>query len=142
MYQQPDRPPDLHREIADWLAHYPQWYLRPAEPAEDDEFYYLWMPSYRIATASEIAEEIVNDPALRAVLGFLISPPGAAIEQSVARTWLTPWQAQLLTDGLTQAWKIVLDQNRPVWQRADVLVGTVLLLTIVGLAIMAGRKAT
>jgi hypothetical protein len=63
------------------------------------------------------------------------------IEQAVAQLWLPPLEAELLTDGLTQAWRIVLDQNRPVWQRADVLAGTGMFLAIVGMAIWANRHA-
>ena len=39
------------------------------------------------------------------------------------RLWLPDWQAQLLTAALTHAWRTVLDQNRPIWQRTEVLVG-------------------
>lgn len=59
--------------------------------------------------------------------------------------YLPDWQAQVLTSALTRAWKIVLDENRPIWQRADVLVGIgiglvlLLALTSLGLSPRIGR---
>jgi hypothetical protein len=141
----PYQSPDLRSEVARWLAHTPEWYLRLAPADEDDQsadFYStFYAPSYRYAAAEEIAAEIVSNPELREGLGFLASPPGQLIEQTVAQLWLPGPQAQLLTDGLTQAWKIVLNQNRPAWQRADVLVGTVLFLSLIGLVIWASRDS-
>lgn len=42
----------------------------------------------KTATADEIAAEIVSNPELREALGFLASPPGQLIEQTVAQRWL------------------------------------------------------
>ncbi len=138
----PRYPPYLHREISHWLARNRTWYLRPLEYGEDDQYAVSWMlPAYRHADASEVAEHIVNDPELREALSLLASPPGQAIEQAVAQVWLPPLEAELLTDGLTQAWRMVLDLNRPVWQRADVLAGTGIFLAIAGIAIWANRHA-
>src|SRR5260370_11192882 len=98
-FQQPQRMPDLRSEIWRWLSRHPNWYLRPLEPSEDDQFAIFGTQSYRHPTPSEVAAEIVNDPALREALGFLASPPGQAIEQAIAQIWLTPVQAELLTAG-------------------------------------------
>src|SRR5258708_18550849 len=140
-FQQPQRMPDLRSEIWRWLSRHPNWYLRPLEPSEDDQFAIFWTQSYRHPTPSEVAAEIVNDPALREALGFLASPPGQAIEQAIAQIWLTPVQAELLTAGLTQAWEIVRDENRPSWQRAEVLAGGGLVITPIGVPIWPGRNA-
>jgi hypothetical protein len=139
---QPRCPPYLHREMSQWLARNRGWYLRPLEYSDDDQYAVSWMlPAYRHADASEVAEDIVNDPELREALSLLASPPGQVIEQAVAQLWLSPLEAELLTDGLTQAWRIVLDQNRPAWQRADVLAGTGIFLAVIGMAIWANRRA-
>lgn len=45
---------------------------------------------------------------------------------------LTPAEASLLTDALTMSWKTVRNQNLPVWKRADFLVGTVVVLLVIG----------
>lgn len=139
---EPLRLPYLHHEIGRWLEANPAWYLRPLEHDAGDQYDIFWMqPAWRYAGADEVAAHIVDDPALREILGFLVSPPGQAIEQAIARVGLSPLQAELLTDGLTRAWRIVLDQNRPVWQRTDVLAGTGLILAAIGTAIWAGRRA-
>lgn len=96
-------------------------------------------PLNRRAEADEISSEIVNDPNLREALTILASPPGEAIEQAIAQVWLPGWQAELLADGLTRAWKIVLDQNRPLWQRVDVLLAAGLFLGLAGIMILANR---
>jgi hypothetical protein len=137
------QPPDLHSEVARWLARTPEWHLRlaPADQADQSPIFYspFYTPSYRFATADEIAAAVVSNPELREVLGFLTSPAGQLIEQTVAQLWLTGPQAQLLTVGLTRAWKIVLNQNRPAWQRADMLVGALFFLGLVGLVIWTSR---
>lgn len=96
-------------------------------------------PSYRWATADEVAAaENVNSPALREPLGFLASPR-QAIENAVARLYLPEGQASLLTDALTLAWKTVLDWNRPAWQRTEVLVSSMTVIGFIGLLLWAGR---
>jgi hypothetical protein len=133
------RPSDLHLELRRWLARNRGWYLRQAQP--DSDVAISWTPAYRYASSDEVAAAIVDDPALRQALIFLSSPPGQVIEQAIAQLWLHPWQAELLTDGVTRAWKIILDQSRPVWQRADVLAGTGVALAVIGVAIWASRHA-
>jgi hypothetical protein len=134
--------PDLAQEVRHWLARNPAWYLRDRAVSEDYGVDAYWISTSRYATSSEIAADIVNDPGLRDALGFLASPPGQTVEQAVAQLWLPPITAQLLTAALTEAWKIVLNANRPVWQRAEVLAAAALLLTIVSLAIWANRTTT
>jgi hypothetical protein len=111
--------------------------------AGDDQFASGWIftlgPSPRSATAEEVAAELVDNPAVREALGLLESPAGQALEEAVARVYLPGWEAELLTDALTIAWKTVLDQNRPVWQRTEVLIGALLLLGVVGLIMFGGR---
>ena len=127
-FQPPYVPPGPSSEIGRWLMQNPNWHLRTETASDDESFVYLYMaPSYRYATADEIAAEIVSSPALRETLGFLASSQGQSIEEAVAGLWLPDWQAALLTDALTLAWKTALDQNRPVWRRAE-LVGALALI--------------
>jgi hypothetical protein len=110
-----------------WLRSNSSWHMRQDWPEEDDtQFAVYWLmpvPTLRQASADEIAADILNDPALREALGFLASAEGQTIEDAVMRLWLPGWQAQLLTAALTRAWQTVLNQNRPIWQRTEVLVG-------------------
>ena len=127
-FQPPYVPPGPSSELGRWLTQNPNWHLRTETASEDEPFVYLYMaPSCRYATADEIAAEIVSSRALRETLGFLASSQGQSIEEAVAGLWLPDWQAALLTDALTLAWKTILDQNRPVWQRAE-LVGALALI--------------
>ena len=66
---------------------------------------------------------------------------GQAVEKAIAGLWLSPAQATLLTAALTQAWKTVLNQNRPWWQRLDVLIGTLAGIVFLGLIIAASRDS-
>jgi hypothetical protein len=115
---------DLAGHLRTWLHYNSGWYLRQDQPDDDDQFAIFWTPPpLRHASPEEIAADIVNDPALREALGFLTSRDGQLIEDAVLQQWLSDSEAQLLTGALTQAWQIVLNQNRPVWQRTEVLVG-------------------
>jgi hypothetical protein len=107
-----------------WMQADSSWYMRQDQPEDNDtQFAIFWaMPALRHASADEIAGAILNDPALREALGFLASGEGQVVEDAVMRLWLPDWQAQLLTAALTRAWQTVLDQNRPIWQRTEVLV--------------------
>jgi hypothetical protein len=117
--------PSLTGLLRTWLQSSPSWYMRQDRPEENDtQFAIFWtMPSLRQASVEEIATDVVNDPALREALGFLASRDGQVIEDAVLHLWLPGWQAQLLTAALTRAWQTVLDENRPIWQRTEVLVG-------------------
>jgi hypothetical protein len=141
--QQHDGKPvnDLHWEVRQWIVQHPTWYLRAVPPGTESAPWGFSLPLNRQATADEIATEIVNDPRLRQALTFLESPSGQSIEKAITGLWLSPWQATLLAAALTQAWKIVLDQNRPWWQRFDVLVGTLAGIAFIGLMIMASRDS-
>jgi hypothetical protein len=126
MYIDPwHREPAMTSLLRAWLRSDSGWYLRQDRPEENDtQFATFWTtPALRQASAEEIAGSIVNDPGLREALGFLASGEGQTIEDAVMHLWLPDWQAQLLTAALTHAWQIVLDQNRPIWQRTEVLVG-------------------
>jgi hypothetical protein len=138
--QPPYLPTGLDGAIRRWIRQNQNWCLR-METASDNQpasYFYATPSYYRHAAADEVAAEIVSSPALRETLGLLASPPGQAIEGAVARLWLPGWQATLLTDALTLAWKTVLDQNRPVWQRIEVL-AVVALLGFVCLALWVSR---
>src|SRR5579859_7780378 len=121
-FQPPYIPPGLSGDLVRWLAQTPDWCQRLDTASDDESFVYLYMvPSCRQATADEIAAEIVNNPAVREALGLLASSQGQAIEEAVAALWLPDWQAALLTDALSIAWKTILDQNRPAWQRVELI---------------------
>jgi hypothetical protein len=135
-------PPSLSSEIGRWLLQNRSWSLRTEATSNDQSvgYFYASSPYYRYATAHEVAAEIVGSPVLREALGFLTSRDGQAIEEAVARLWLPSWQAALLTEALTIAWKTVLNQNRPAWQRAEVLIGAIALLGLLGFLLTTGRK--
>lgn len=138
--QPPDVPRGLSRELRRWVSQAPYWYLRTDTASNDEFFGSLYMvPSNRNATADEIAAEIVGNPALREALGFLASSQGQVIEEAVAEFWLPDWQAALLTQGLTIAWKTILDQNRPAWQRAEVVRAVALIGLFFGLLFYISR---
>ena len=134
-FQPPYLPPGLSNEIRQWLTQNYGWYLRTDTVSDDQSaIYFYTVPSYyRHATADEVATEIVSSPNLRDALAFLASSQGQTIEEAVAQLWLPGWQAALLTDALTLAWQDVLDQNRPTWQRTDILVGAIALIAFFGL---------
>src|SRR5712691_3619495 len=72
---QPPSQPYLHRELGHWLVRNPDWYLRPLEYSDDDQYASFWMPpACRYAEVDEVAAHIVDDPALREALGLLVSP--------------------------------------------------------------------
>jgi hypothetical protein len=139
--QQPDDAPvsDLHWAVQQWIAQHPTWDLREVPPNTESTPWGFSRPLNRPAVADEVAIEIVSDPRLRQALTFLESSSGQAIERAIAGLWLSPWQAMLLTAALTQAWKTVLDQNRPWWQRFEVLFGALAGLAVIGLMIVASR---
>jgi hypothetical protein len=132
---------DPHWEIRQWIARHPTWYLRAVPPDAGSAPWGFSRPLSRQATVAEVATEIVNDPQLGQALAFLESPPGQAIEKAITGLWLAPWQATLLTGALTQAWRIVLDQNRPWWQRFDVLCGALAGVAFIGLMVMMSRDS-
>jgi hypothetical protein len=117
--------PVLAGLLRTWLQSNPSWSVRQDWlEADDAPFAIFWAPpALRQASVDEIAADVVNDATLREALGFLASRDGQIIEDAVMKLWLPGWQAQLLTAALTSAWQTVLDQNRPVWQRTEVLVG-------------------
>lgn len=126
MYNDPwHHEPAMTALLRTWLRANSSWHMRRDQPEDNDtQFAIFWlMPALRQASADEIAADILNDPALREALGFLSSGEGQVIEDVVMQLWLPDWQAQLLTTALTRAWQTVLDQNRPIWQRTEVLVG-------------------
>lgn len=135
--------PALTGVLRTWMQSSPSWYLRQDRPDDNDtQFAIFWtIPSMRQASVDEIATDIINDPGLREALGFLASRDGQVIEDAVLGLWLSGWQAQLLTAALTQAWRTVLDENRPIWQRTEVLLGAGLgVIALIALASL-GRKS-
>ena len=123
--------PSLHRPIQQWVGRNPYWACRVSTVEGE----------YRRSTVNEVAEVIVQDPTMLQVLGTLASPSGQAIERAALSQWMSPEDAALMTAALTRAWKLIRNQNVPVWKRADVLVGTVVVLLFVGCVVMAARPA-
>jgi hypothetical protein len=140
MFQPPCGPARLGAEVGSWVRQNQGWMLRGDDTADDQVFGYSFLlPPSRAATADEVAAEIVSSPVLREALAALASPPGQAVEDAVARLYLSPSEARLLTDALTLAWKTVLDQSRPAWQRAEVLVLAAALIVLVSVITWGSR---
>lgn len=134
----PSQVPDLGREINLWIGRNSSWYLRPQESC--DEYVIDWIQTHRYATPEEIAEDLLNDPAVLDALRLLASPVGEAIEQAVAQLYIPASTAQLLTAGLERAWKIALDQNRPAWLRAEALTAAGIAVAVVAVATWTSRR--
>ena len=97
--------------------------------------------TYRRSSVKEVAAAIVQDQTFRDFLGTLQSPIGQAVERAALAQWMPAPDAALMTAALTRAWKVTRDQNLPVWQRADVLVGACLGLIVLGLIVFTIRKS-
>jgi hypothetical protein len=135
--------PSLTSVLRTWMQSNPNWCMRPDGPDENDaQFAIFWtMPYLRQASVGEIAADVINDPKLREAIGFLASRDGQLIEDAVLHLWLPGWQAQLLTEALTLVWQTVLDENRPIWQRTEVLVGAGLGAVALIALVSLGRKS-
>lgn len=118
----------LRTAVQNWIARNPGWAARYDLS--------LW-PPYRLNTVEQVAQALVQDPTVIQALRALASPSGQVIEQEVLTLWLPAPEARLLIQSLTQALDIVGDQSRPLWQRADVLVGAGLGLALLLLVIIA-----
>ena len=129
MYYVPNGGSSLERSLRQWLRRNPAWASRI------DDIHVGW----RQSTVEEVAEGLVQDPVVVQALGALTSPAGQAVEHAVLAQVMTPAQATLLTDALTMAWKTVRNQNLPVWKRADVLIGTVVVVILVGAVVYYAR---
>lgn len=119
MYNRPWQVDDrLAGAVTGWLQAPQAWSMRPIEPGAP-----VWAEhGIRYVAADEVAADLLDDPRLQEALGFLSSKQGQVIEETVLGLGLNPLEARLLTEALTIAWKTVLDQRRPIWQRAEVLV--------------------
>jgi len=112
-----------------WTAQNPNWQFRQDMSR--------WPPSRR-TSADEVAQALLADPTIRQVLAVLASPLGKAIVSEVASIWLPPVDAALLADALTIAWKVIRDQNRPAWQRADALIAVAVAAAALVVVAIAG----
>ncbi len=133
MFVPGDGESDLCGVVRWWLVSRPSWHLRMDQVGDQGLGLYFARNVHRSATVEEVADALLNDPQVRAALGALSSPAGIAIEQMILRLVLPDWQARLLAEGLARAWKVVLDENRPAWQRGEVLVGTVVVVGLLGM---------
>ena len=122
MYFVPNGDSSLRTALRQWFRRNPTWATRWNDAQR----------GWRDSTLDEVAESLVQDPAVIQALGALASPAGQAIERTVLSQVMTPAQASLLTSALTMAWKTIRNQNMPVWKRADFLVGTVIALIVIG----------
>jgi len=143
-------PQSLDGALSCWRSHRPYWHLREVPDEPDDLGTLRWLlprvPTYRRAEVQEIAEALVADPKIEAALKAMDSPVAKQIEYAVASQFFSPADAQLLTEGLHLALKYVMDRSKPLWKRADVLmgVGAALLLVVVIVLIVrrgAGRTS-
>ena len=135
-YPPSHRPLTLREALGFWTYHSPLWHLRevPVDNNVGDlQFLFFAAGPTRMAGVQEVAETLVEDPAVQEALAVLVSPAGQEIEDAVASIYLTPVQAELLTKALTLAWKTVRNQNLPLWKRADVLVGASAFVALLGL---------
>jgi hypothetical protein len=140
-FQPPYGPAGLGAEVGSWVRQNQGWMLRAEATVNDQVFgYSFFLPQSRAATADEIAAEIVSSPAPREALAALASPPGQAVEDAVARLYLPPSEARLLADAITLAWKTVLDESRPAWQRAEVLTLAGVVIVLIGVFAWGSRK--
>lgn len=110
----------LRRTLQPWVRTNPGWGTTVVHGAR------------RPSTPEELAQRLVDDPGLQAVLAALTSPVGQAIEEAALSEWMTPVEAQLMTAALTKAWKTIRNRNIPVWKRTEVLMGAVFLIVVVG----------
>jgi hypothetical protein len=122
---------ELRQPLQRWVYGHPHWAhtLSTAEAC------------WRRSTAEEVAAQLVQDQALQEVLATLSSPLGQAIEQAALAQWMGPVDARLMTAALTQAFRLIRDQDVPIWKRGEVLVGVLLLVLVVGAVIVAKRRS-
>jgi len=121
----------LHWATQRWTTAHPSWANTGS----------LLDGTYRRSRVNEVAAAIVQDQVFRDFLGTLQSPIGQAVERAALAQWMPAPDAALMTAALTQALKVIRDQNLPVWQRADVLVGACLALIAFGFIVFAIRKS-
>lgn len=138
-------PQPLDGVLRSWRSHSPYWHLRQIanEPSDPGTLPWLFpeVPTYRRAEVREVAEALVADPKVEAALKVIDSPIASHIEFAVASQFLPPADAQLLTEALRLALKYVTDPTKPLWKRADVLVGVGVTLLIVIVVVVATRHA-
>ncbi|HTC68050.1 MAG TPA: hypothetical protein VK662_00655 [Acidothermaceae bacterium] len=106
----------LGRALAAWVGARPDWQYHPQQWPQQLYGY----PRTR-RTPEEVAEDLVNDPQVQAVLAALITPAGQQLETAALSAVIDPVDAKLLAAALTIAFRMIRDQNRATWQRAEVL---------------------
>ena len=134
--------PDLGAVLRSWIARSAGWDQRGdafGGSTEQVDVCYSSYPVTRPASFDEVAAALVDDPTVLAGLRALDSPPGRAVEHALARMYLPAWQADLLVAAVDEAWRIARDQNRPAWQRAEVLVAA---FVIIGIVVVVGLYAS
>lgn len=123
----------LGQALAAWLGARPEWQYHPQQWHEQ-----LYGYPRRRRSPDEVAQDLVNDPRVLAVLGALMTPAAQQLEAAAFSMVVDPADAKLLTEALTIALRAIRDQNRPTWQRADVLMwvgGGLLALAIVAVVV-------
>lgn len=116
--------------LQQWVYRNPYWMHVSVAPG-----------TVRRSSAREVAARLVDDTALKEALGALTSPVGQAIEEAALSQWMDPVDAQLMTAALTQAFKIIRNQNVPVWRRTEVLIGVTLLIVVVGGIVVIAHRS-
>jgi hypothetical protein len=125
------RPP-LVNALQRWLAGDRMWAFRETDVGVDSAWDCSWaVVGPRVATPIEVAERLVDAPAIRAVLEAGDTPTGRQLELLVAQLALPAVQARLLVDAVQQASKFVLDQKRAKQVRTGVLIGVGLVVVVV-----------
>ena len=121
----------LRQPLQQWIYRHPNW-TSALSSAEG---------RLRRSTAQEVAEQLVQDPAVQEILGALTSGLGEAIEEAVLSQWMDPIDAQLMTSALTRAGRIITNQNVPVWKRGEVLLGAAGVIVVVCLIALVVHHA-
>lgn len=131
--------PELYYALRGWVASHRGWSQRLVPTNSESADWLNWVqvdPPVRMATIQEVAVDLVEDPNVLAAIQAANSPLAHLIERTVLQLGgLSEAESKLLVGALGEASKMIEDQNRPLVQRADVLIGVGV---VVGVLILIG----
>jgi hypothetical protein len=133
----------LSETVSAWIASHSNWqWQSDPDPSNNDYMAELvGAPAIRRSDLDEVVASLLDDQRVQAVLSALTSPVGVALEQAVLDQYLSPVDAQLLTEALGAALKIVKDKRKPPWLRTEVLVGVGVVALSLGYVIVSSRRS-